>query len=311
MEQAPTHPSTVGVILPLGEGRMEGQTACWSDLLAMSRRAEEVGFDSIWFVDHLLSQQSAGPIIGVWECWSLLAAVAASTSRVEIGTLVACTAFRNPALVAKMADTVDEISNGRLVLGLGAGHFEREFGAFGFPFDHRASRFEEALAIIAGLLRDGRIDVHGRFYSARDCELRPRGPRALGPPLMVGTIGPRMLRLTARHADIWNVYFDKTGNSPDALPALRARVDEACVAEGRDPATLERSASVIIGMDGRTCMEGVPTRLFAGNSSAIVDELLAYTRQGVTRLQVRLEPNTVESIEQFAAVLRLFREATA
>src|SRR5918995_2574630 len=155
-----------------------GTTAGWSNLLDLARRAEDLGFDSLWVPDHfLLGSDNDSEPIGGWECWSLLAALAATTTHVELGSLVGCTGYRNPALLAKIASTVDEISGGRLVLGLGAGWAESEFRAFGVPFDHRVSRFEEAIQIIAGLLRDGRVDFEGAYYQARDCELRPPGPR--------------------------------------------------------------------------------------------------------------------------------------
>ena len=149
-----------------------------------------VGFDSVWLPDHLLFRFPGVRPQGVWDVWSLLSALAATTKRVEIGPLVACTSFRNPALIAKMADTIDEISGGRLILGLGAGWHKPEYDAFGFPFDHRVSRFEEAMQIIHGLLRDGHVDFEGKFYSARDCELRPRGPRPQGPPILWGPTVP-------------------------------------------------------------------------------------------------------------------------
>src|SRR3712207_2979464 len=168
-------PLKVGLHLPETE-----RIAPWSDLAAMCRLAEDVGFDSIWVPDHLLYFFPGEEPRGPWECWSILSAVAAVTHRVEIGPLVLCTNFRNPALIAKMADTVDEISGGRLILGLGAGWHEPEYRAFGFPFDHRASRFEEGIRIIHGLLRDGRVDFSGRYYQAQECELRPRGPPRQG-----------------------------------------------------------------------------------------------------------------------------------
>src|SRR5881227_1304251 len=192
----PLRPLKVGINLPTVEGTMEGSTASWADLFAFAERAEALGFDSLWVPDHLLltwQEQTHG----IWECWSLLAALAAVTHRVELGPLVACTAFRSPALLAKMADTIDEISGGRLIIGLGAGWDGPENRAFDIKSDHRVDRFEEALQILVPLLRTGRVDFAGTYYQARDCELRPRGPRIGGPPILIGARGPRMLRLAA------------------------------------------------------------------------------------------------------------------
>ncbi len=179
-------PLKIGFFIGLFDGWKDGQTTRWTDIHAMAKMVEEVGFDSLWLPDHLLVQ-TADESVGVWECTSILSALAATTTRVELGTLVACNTFRNPALLAKMADTIDEISGGRFTLGIGAGHMDPEYHAFGYPVDHRYSRFEEAIQIIHGLLREGCIDFEGTFYQARDCELLPRGPRPMGPPIMIGT----------------------------------------------------------------------------------------------------------------------------
>src|SRR5690606_16587855 len=181
-------PCKLGVILPEAEFDMGGETARWSDYRAMARLAEDMGFDSVWFVDHLLyrgADATTMDVQGTWECWSILAALAAVTERVELGPLVTPTSFRNPALFAKMVATIEEISGGRIILGLGAGWHKGEYDAFGFPFDHRVARFEEAFTIIHSLLRHGQVDFEGQYYSARECELRPRGPRPNGPPLMI------------------------------------------------------------------------------------------------------------------------------
>ena len=294
----------VGVFLPLAERQMAGGTARWSDLLAMARRTEELGFDSVWLEDHLLIRLGEHPQQGVWECFSLLAALAAATERVELGTLVACTAFRNPALLAKMADTIDEISGGRLILGLGAGYQEGEFRAFGYPFDHRYSRFEEALTIVHGLLREGRVDFEGRFYQARDCELRPRGPRPQGPPIMIGSTGEKMLGLTARYADQWNVWLAFGNNHPDEIPPVRERVDAACAAARRDPATLARSATVLIDLPSRVRGAGTRPERISGSPAEIAAQLRAFVAQGITHLQVWPNPNTLEGIEELAEALR-------
>ena len=243
----PARPLKVGVQLPEVEREVR-----WPEILDMVRAIEDLGYDSIWLGEHLLYRWPDRPSRGPWEAWASMAAIAASTSRVEFGPLVACTNFHNPALLAKQAATIDEISGGRLILGLGAGWNETEFRAFGFPFDHRVDRFEEAFTIIRTLLRDGAIDFDGTYYQARDCELLPRGPRPGGPPLMIGSIGPRMLRMTLPHVDVWNVWFADTGNSPDGVPPLRELVDAACREVGRDPAAVERTVAVQVRLPGGT-----------------------------------------------------------
>lgn len=301
-------PLKVGVELTIAENKGREDTPRWNDISQMAQRAEQLGFDSVWVEDHLLFRQEGRDQQGVWDAWSMLAAIAAVTSKVEIGPLVSCISFRNPALLAKMADTVDEISDGRLILGLGAGWHEPEYQAFGFPFDHRVSRFEEALKIISGLLRDGEIDFEGKYYQARECELRPRGPREQGPPILLGTTGPRMLRLTAEYADIWNGYFTRTGNLASGVPELRELVDAACREVGREPATLRRTASVFVTLPGASQQQidwhGSSTPL-SGAPEQIAEGLRAYADEGISHLQLWLEPNTLESIEAMAPVLEI------
>jgi alkanesulfonate monooxygenase SsuD/methylene tetrahydromethanopterin reductase-like flavin-dependent oxidoreductase (luciferase family) len=241
----PRRPLKIGLNLPTVEGTLAGKTATWADLLAFAQRAEALGFDSLWVPDHLLLKWQE-QTRGIWECWSLLAAMAAATSRVELGPLVTCAAFRSPALLAKMADTVDAISGGRLILGLGAGWNGLEYRAFGVPGDHRVDRFEEALQIIAPLLRTGRVDFAGQYYQARGAELRPRGQRPGGPPILIGAKGPRMLRLAATYADLWNA--EGPLHRPNEFAPLRAAGDNACAEVGRDPTTLGRSASVVVDL---------------------------------------------------------------
>ena len=282
----------VGLFLPFAETMLDGATPRWADLAPMAHLAEEAGFDSLWFGDHLLAQFRTGTY-GAWDCWSLLAAVAAVTDRVALGPLVSCLSFRNPALLAKMADTVDEISGGRLILGLGAGWHEPEYRAFGYPFDHRASRFEEGIQIVHALLRDGRVDFAGRYHQARDCELRPRGPRAGAIPLLIGTRGHRMLRLTARYADSWHTDWVL----PADLPPQQAAVDAACADVGRDPATLERTASVKVDLPGaeRRALGGGPGQA-SGAAAELATLLRAYAAAGITHLQVWLNPNSPAGI---------------
>lgn len=307
----------LGIILPEAELDMGGATARWSDLSAMALLAEEVGFDSVWFVDHLIYRDDMTMLEqqGVWECWSILTGLAAVTSRVELGSLVTPTSFRNPALFAKMVDTVDEISGGRIIVGLGAGYHEAEYRAFGYPHDHRASRFEEAFTIIHGLLRNGQIDFEGQYYSASECELRPRGPRPGGPPLMIGSKGPRVLRMTLPHVEIWNAWLSGSRSHPDQIPALREMVDAACEEVGRDPATLQRSVSIMVDQTGTReigpSMKPEGAEPLTGSPEEIAAGLRAFEAEGIDHLQLYLVPNTIASIERFAGVMEEYRQSPA
>jgi alkanesulfonate monooxygenase SsuD/methylene tetrahydromethanopterin reductase-like flavin-dependent oxidoreductase (luciferase family) len=306
VERAPTsagtRPLAVGLLLPDHERQFDGQTARWADLREMAAIGEAIGVDSIWVTDHLLHRAPNAEPRGAWECWSHLAALASLTDRVTLGTLVVCTAFRNPALLAKMAATVEEISDGRLILGLGAGWNEAEFRAFGYPFDHRVSRFAEALQIITGLLRHGHVDFSGTYYTARNCELRPRGPRPQGPPILIGSLAPRMLDLLARHGDAWNIWWTNTGNRAAGVRPFADRVDAAGRAAGRDPATIVKTAATLVAIGPeRTSPPGVD--VLSGSAAQIAAGLRAYAAVGVSHLQVRLQPNIPASWEAFAAVL--------
>lgn len=311
-----TRPLKVGVLLPDTEHQMNGGSARWSDLAEMTRIAEAVGFDSIWVTDHLIHRADKPldtpveiggdlrELEGPWECWSLLSGIAAITSQAEIGVLVVCNSFRNPALLAKMAETVDEISAGRLILGMGAGWNEPEYRAFGYPFDRRVDRFEEGIAILTSLLRTGRCDLDGRWYQIRDCELRPRGPRPDGLPIVIGTAGPRMLDITARYADGWNTWFSQTNNDLEQLKALLHRVDAACEARGRDPKSLSRSSAVKveIGPHAPSAMSVAP---LTGGPEALAGQLRDYAAAGLDHVQLWIEPNTVAGYEAFGRVLEL------
>ena len=297
-------PLKVGIQLPEVEREVR-----WPELLDMIRAIEDLGFDSIWLGEHLLYRWTDLPPRGPWEAWTMLAAIAATTSRVTFGPLVACTNFHNPAMLAKQATTIDEISGGRLILGLGAGWNETEFRAFGFPYDHRVERFEEAFTIIRTLLRDGAIDFDGQWYQARDCELLPRGPRPGGPPLMIGSKGPRMLRATMPFADSWNVWFADTGNRPAGVPALRQLVDAACVEVGRDPAEIERTVAVLVRLPGGTGrLQGNtptdPAPPLEGSTGQMADVLHAYAAEGIDHVQLVVDPITIASVRALAPVLK-------
>jgi alkanesulfonate monooxygenase SsuD/methylene tetrahydromethanopterin reductase-like flavin-dependent oxidoreductase (luciferase family) len=328
MTSTATRPLNVGLVLPHWTAlpldvphwsvtELPAEVPRWADLLALAQQVETAGLDSLWLVDHLLIRwavaaaqfgrevlpalATAAPV-GVWECWSLLAALAAVTERITLASLVSCTTYRNPALLAKMATTVDEIAGGRLILGLGAGDFADEHSTFGFPWDRRVSRFAEALQIVQPLLRRGRVDFAGEFFQARDCELRPRGPRPQGPPILIGALahGPRMLDLTARYADVWNGWVVGGRSHPDIVPPLREAVDAACRAVDRDPATLRRTLTVGVAFGGRTIWGAEP---ITGSADEVAEVFRGFAREGIDHLQVFLNPATAEGIEQLAAVL--------
>jgi probable F420-dependent oxidoreductase len=302
---APRRPLRVGVQLPEVE-----RVVRWPELLDLARRAEDAGVDSLWVGDHLLYRYADGSKRGPWEAWSVLAALAAVTQRVTLGPLVACTAFHNPAILAKQADTLDEISGGRFVLGLGAGWNETEFRAFGIPFDNRIARFEEAFTIIRGLLREGAVDFEGRFHSARDCELVPRGPTPGGPPILLGSNGPRMLGIAASSMDAWNSWYADTGNRPAGLAPLRDRVDEAARAARREPGEIARTVAVLVrfpGGTGRVMGDTSPSMQVTpleGSPEVIADGLRAWAQAGIGEVQLVLDPIDAGSIEALGPVLR-------
>ena len=296
-----SRPFAIGVQLPEVEREVS-----WPELKDMALTAEAVGFDSIWVGDHLL-YRTATAARGPWEAWSIMAGLAAVTERVLIGPLVAATSFHSPAMLAKKAATIDEISNGRFILGLGAGWNRTEYDAFGFPFDHRASRFEEAFTIIRTLLREGSIDFVGEYYKVRDCELIPR-PRPGGPPLMVGSQGPRVLRATLPHVDMWNAWHAWFDNDPAKLKGLTTEVDAIATASGRSPADVAKTVAVMVGAPGGQGRiygdaEHEGAAAIDGSIEDVAAGLLAFADSGIAHVQLVVDPITAESIEWLAAVL--------
>jgi alkanesulfonate monooxygenase SsuD/methylene tetrahydromethanopterin reductase-like flavin-dependent oxidoreductase (luciferase family) len=235
-------PQRIGIQLPEVEREVR-----WAEVASMARAAEESGFDSIWLGDHLLYRDDGRRERGPWDVWTQLAALAAVTERVALGPLVACTAFHPPGLLARMAASVDEVSGGRLVLGIGAGWNDPEFRAFGIPYDHRVSRFEEAFAIIRRLLAGERVTLSGRFYAAEDAVLLPPPVRPV--PLMIGAHGARMLSIALPHVGAWNTWYEQYGNDPARFADVNARVDAAAADAERDPREIERSACLLVAVE--------------------------------------------------------------
>ena len=298
-----SRPLAVGVQLPEIERPVR-----WPELREMGLAIEDLGFDSIWVGDHLLYQPPEGPI-APWEAWSLLAALAAITERVQLGPLVAATSFHNPAMLAKKATTIDEISGGRLILGLGAGWNEVEYRAYGFPFDHRASRFEEAFTIIRTLLSEGEIDFEGTYYTARDCQLVPRS-RPEGPPIMIGSMGPRVLAATLPYVDLWNTWHAWFGNNPEGFVELNARIDDAAREAGRDPSEVGRTAALYWQFDGGGGRRQGDTDRHkadpqAGSPEELAEVLRTYANVGVDHVQLVLDPITIGSVQLAGAALDL------
>jgi probable F420-dependent oxidoreductase len=295
----------IGAVVMLSDRTYLQRAMNWNEIRETALHCEELGFDSIWVYDHLLYRQKKGETIGIWEGWSMLTALAAATRRVELGTLVACNSFRNPALLAKMAHTVDEISGGRLILGVGAGWNQPEYEAFGFPFDHRVDRFEEALQILRPLLKEGRVDFTGKYYTARDCEITPRSPRPGGPPLMVGAGKPRMLRLTARYADLWNVGYMSIPRSTQAeWRALR----KACKEEGRDPASLPATFMISLAYPDLLDWNKEKKRGYlSGSTEELARVLKEYEDLGADHLMFHLTPSTLPAYERLAQAVETYR----
>lgn len=294
-------PMSLGLMLPIGEASHFGQTPRFTDMVEMAQTAREVGFEAIWFADHFLFENADdGSRRGVWEAFSMMAAVAAAVPDVQIGSLVACTGFRNPGLIAKSAETIDEISNGRFILGLGAGWHQPEYDAFGFPWDHRVSRFEEAIQIMHEMLREGTANVEGKFFQARDAINRPRGPREGGAPILVGSSGDRMLGIIARYADAWNTVWH---TDPAKAGELMGKVDAACEAAGRDPKTLVRTAGGNIAM-GESL--GVRPNSFAGSVDEKAAHLNAFRQLGFAHFVCGLDACTPATIAAFGEVIKQF-----
>ena len=293
----------VGIQLPEVERDVR-----WPEYLSLARAAEEVGFDSIWVGDHLLYKEEGEPERGPWEAWTLLSALGAATERVRLGPLVSCLGFHRPAQLAKMASTVDEVSGGRLVLGVGAGWNEPEFRAFGIPFDHRASRFEEAFEIVRRLLDGERVSFAGRFFEVDDAVLLPRPPRR--PELMVGSTGDRVLAASLPHVDTWNAWFDDYGNTPEGFAELSGRISRAAEAAGRDPSDIERSACVLVVLDRSSADRAVPEDIppLEGNAERIAAGIADLGDAGADEAILVVSPITERSIlalgESLAILLR-------
>ena len=287
----------IGVILPAAQVEEHGGTPDWSMVRSFALSAEGHGLDSVWMFDHFFDRSRPWSQ-GMHEAWTIVSAVAAVTQRVEIGTLVLCSSFRTPGLVAKMAVTADHVSRGRLILGLGAGWHDEEYRTFGYPIDHRVDRFEEALQIVGSLLRGGSVSFEGRYHQVHDAKLVP-GPRRRI-PLLVAADGPRMLHLTARYADAWNTawYGAPDGELRRSMEAFTGALE----AEGRDPASVTRT----VGMNVRDAdlVGSDDEREFAGSVDELARTIDAYETFGVKHLIIQLLPHDEASLDRLADAIQ-------
>jgi probable F420-dependent oxidoreductase len=297
----------IGLLVYTANERKDNSTRSYAAIRAVVQQAEADGFDSIWLADHLFYRDPGQPTRGVWECWTMLAALAEATQRVDLGTMVLCNSLRNPAVLAKMATAADEVSGGRLILGVGAGWNEPEYEAFGMPFDHRVGRFDEALQILRPLLRDGQVDFEGQYYQARNCEDLPRGPRPEGPPLLVGGGGPRLLELTARYADLWNTGYM---GGPGTMAGPLARIGAACDKVGRDPGTLGVTALIALWFpDLLPDKPGYADQPLSGTPQQLAEAMQGYAQLGVDHIIFQCAPYTDEALQRLTEALRLYGHA--
>jgi alkanesulfonate monooxygenase SsuD/methylene tetrahydromethanopterin reductase-like flavin-dependent oxidoreductase (luciferase family) len=281
-------PLSIGVQLPEVE-----RVVRWPELLAIARTAESAGFDSVWVGDHMLYRGDGRAERGPWDAWTTLAALAAATERVELGPLVASTAFHPPGLLARMAATIDEVSGGRFRLGLGTGWNDVEYEAFGLPADRKVARFEEAFAIVRRLLAGERVTLEGRFHRVEDAVLLP--PPARRVPLMVGSAGPRVVGIAGPHADWWNCWYSQYGNAPAGFAELSARFE----------GPFRRSACVLVAVGGgageRAPEEDAPPVA----AQALPDHLAALAQAGADEAILVLDPIDERSVAAVAATLGL------
>ncbi len=294
----------IGLVLPMGESFVDGTTARWTEIRDLAIRAEEIGFAAVWTADELLWRTPDEPTHGWWECVAMTGAVAAATSRIKVGTWVLSALHRNPGITGKAVETLDEISGGRFVFGLGSGHAGRQGRTFGLPEEHVYARFEEALQIIVPLLRGGRADFEGTFNAARDMEHRPVGPRPGRIPIMIGAKGPKMMRQAVLHGDIWSWYVQERSDLGEFGPLLKT-LEAACLEVDRDPASIGRSAGIVVeptSVSGAAEALAVPIR---GSAEEIADGIRAFREAGYTQLELLVWPPTMRALDALAPVIEL------
>ena len=298
-----TRPLKIGVQLPEVERRVP-----WPELIAMTQAAERVGFDSAWLGDHLIYDLPDGTPRGPWEVYTSVAALSAVTTRLQLGTLVSSLGFHDPAMIAKMSATIDAISGGRFVLGVGSGWNEREYRAYGLPFDRRVDRFEEAFGLLRRLLAGETVTHAGTYYTLDRCIIDPPPTRPGGPVLMLGSNSPRMASIGLPHVDSWNVWWSIFGNTPEGFAEVVADMRARTAAVGRDPDAVEATACVYVqvpGGVGRTMGDPSMARIapLRGDPQELAEQLAAFGAAGASHLMLVVDPITQDAIEWLGQVL--------
>lgn len=295
----------IGVVLGSWRSTTDASTVRWAEIRDLAVRAETIGFDTVWSPDELIGRfVKGGPRYGFWDGIAIPAALAAATSRIKIGTWVISSLHRNPGITAKAAETIDEISGGRFIFGLGAGHAGSGAHAFGLPEDHVYQRFEEALEIIVPLLRGGRADFEGTYHLARDLEQLPVGPRPNGIPIVLAGHGPKGYRHAARLADVWSCYAEQQSDVAELGPRV-VDFEAACAEVGRDPSTIGRSAGVVVAPLEAAGAAGMFGTMISGDAEQIADAFRSFRGAGFTQLEFMLHPQTAAALEAMAPVLEL------
>ena len=297
----------IGVVLTSWRSSQDAATVPWGEIRDLALRAEVMGFDTVWSPDELMGRLvKDGPRYGFWDGFAIPAAMAAVTSRIKVGTWVASSLHRNPGIIAKAAATIDEVSGGRFVLGLGAGHAGSGAHAFGLPEDHIYERFEEALEIIVPLLRTGRADYQGAYHVARDLEQLPPGPRPGRIPILLAGHGHKGYRHAARLADIWSCYATERSHIDELGPRVTAFL-AACAEVGRDPASVGRSAGVLVAPLAAAEHVSLFGSAITGSAEEIAATFRTFRDAGFTQLEFMFEPQTMAALEVMGRVLEILR----
>ena len=291
----------IGVCLPVAQYGDPRQTPRWSEMREVALSLEQVGLDTLWIPDELLWEGEGQPALGFWDGVSVAAAAAAITSRIKIGSWVLSALHRNPGIIAKTAATLDEISGGRFVFGLGAGHGDEQAHMFGLPEDAVAERFADALQIILPLLRGEQVTFEGKYHAARNLKQQPVGPRPNGIPLLIGAQKQRGMRIAALNGDIWSTYATRSNSLEEFGPRM-AEFERVCEEIGRDPATIGKAAGLSVRPLERADPEG---KRLAGSAGQIADTLRGFAAAGYTQADLMVEPGTVEAVGALARVVEL------